>query len=84
MFLYQFSNPGCESSYSVKTEWALFGRTKEHVTRADTSIKGHLDNCLSVKHLFFINNVILNDVNTHEFRFNLVSQNTGIIDQPNN
>ena len=82
--LYQFSCPDCESSYIWKTEQTLFERTKEHVTRADSAIKGHLDNCLNVEHLFSINNLILNDVNTHEFRLNLVRQNTIIIDESNN
>ena len=61
---YQFSCPGRESSYIGKTERTLFERTKEHVTRADLVIKGHLDNCLNVENLFSINNLILNDVNT--------------------
>ena len=37
---YQFPCPGWESSYIGRT---LFERTKEHVTRADSVIKGHLD-----------------------------------------
>ena len=82
--VYQFSCPGCEYSYIGKTEQTLFERTKEHVTRADSAIKGHLDNCLNLEHLFSINNLILNDVNTHEFRLNLVRQNTRIIDESNN
>ena len=82
--VYQFSCPGCEYSYIRKTEQTLFERTKEHVTRADSAIKGHLDNCLNVEHLFSINNLILNDVNTHEFRLNLVRQNIRIIDESNN
>ena len=45
--------------------------SKEHVARADSAIKGHLDNCLNVEHLFSINNLILNDVNTRKFRLNL-------------
>ena len=57
---------------------------KEHVTCGDSAIKGHLDNCLNVELLFSINNSILNDVNTHEFRLNLVCQNTRIIDESNN
>ena len=40
--VYQFSCPGCESSYIGKSEQTLFERTKEHVTRADSAIKGHL------------------------------------------
>ena len=82
--VYQFSCPGCESSYIGKTERTLFERTKEHVIRADSAIKGHFDNCLNVKHLFSINNLILNDVNKHEFRLNPVRQNTRIIDESNN
>ena len=81
--VYQFSCPGCESSYIGKTERTLFERTKEHVIRADSAIKGHFDNCLNVKHLFSINNLILNDVNKHEFRLNPVRQNTRIIDESN-
>ena len=82
--VYQFSCPGCESSYIGKTDRTLFERTKEHVTRADSAIKGHFDNCLNVKHLFSINNLTLNDVSKHEFRLNLVRQNTRIIDESNN
>ena len=79
--VYQFSCRGCESSYIGKTERTLFQRTKEYVTRADSAIKGHLDNCSNVEHLFSINNVMLNDVNKHKFTLNLVRQNTIIIDQ---
>ena len=44
--VYQFSCPGCESSYIGKTEQTLFERTKEQVTRADSVIKEHFDNCV--------------------------------------
>ena len=37
-----------------------------------------------VEHLISTNNLILNDVNTHEFRLNLVGQNTRAIDHSNN
>ena len=80
----QFSCPGWESSYIGKTEWTVFKRTKQHVTRADSAIKGHLGNWLNVEHLFFTDNLILNDVNTHEFRLNLVHGNKRIIDESNN
>ena len=82
--VYQFSCPGFESFYIGKTERTLFERTKKHVTCADSAIKGHLDNCLNVEHLFSINNLILKDVNTREFRLNLVLQNARIIDESNN
>ena len=62
--VYQSSCPGCESSYTAKTERTLLERTKEHVTRADSAIKGHLDDCLNVEYLFSIINLILNHVNT--------------------
>ena len=82
--VYKFSCPGCDFSDIGKTEQTLFERTKEHVNRADSAIKGHLDNCSNMVHLFFINNLELNDVNMHEFRLNLVRQNTRIIDQSYN
>ena len=82
--VYQSSCPGCESSYIGKTERTLLERTKEHVTRADSAIKGHLDDCLNVEYLFSIINLILNHVNTHEFKLILVRQNKKIIDQSNN
>ena len=80
----QFSCPGCESSYTGKTERTLFERTKEQVTRVESEIKGRLDNCLNVEHLVFISNLILNVINKHNFRLNLVRQNTRIIDESNN
>ena len=58
--VFQFSCPGCESSYIGKPERTLFERTREHVTRADSAIKGHLDNCLNMEHSFSINNLTLN------------------------
>ena len=82
--VYQFSCPGCESSYIRKTERTLFERTKEHVTRADSAIKGHLNNCSNVKYLSSMNNLMLNDDNTHEFKLHLVRQNTRITDQSYN
>ena len=82
--VYQFSCPGCESSYIRKTERTLFERTKEHVTRADSAIKGHLNNCSNVKYLSSINNLMLNDDNRHEFKLHLVRQNTRITDQSYN
>ena len=79
--VYQFSCPGCESPCIGKTECTLFEKTKEHVTREDSAIKGHLDNYTNVKHLFSIHNLILNDINTHEFRLNFVRHSTRIIDE---
>ena len=50
--VYQFSCPCCESSYIGKTEQTLFERTKQHLTRADSAIKGLLDNCSNAENLF--------------------------------
>ena len=52
----------------LKTKRTLFKRIKENVPWADSVIKGHLDNCSNVEHLFFINNLILSNVNMHKFR----------------
>ena len=43
-----------------------------------------IDNCSNVEHLFSIIILVSNDVNTHEFRLNLVLHNSRIIDQSNN
>ena len=53
--VYQFPCSCCESSDIGKNERTLFERTKEHVTRADSAIEEHLDNCLKMEHLFSIN-----------------------------
>ena len=68
---YQFLCPACESSYIEKTERTMFERTKEHVTRANSAIKGHFDNFSNKEHLYFTHNLIMNDFNTHEFSLNL-------------
>ena len=64
-------------------EQTHFGRRKKHITHAGSTIKGYLDNCSNVGNLFPINNLILVDVNTHEFWLNLVCQNTRKNDQSN-
>ena len=58
--------------------------TSCHVLVVNLPILEKLGDCLNVEHLFSINNLILNDVNSHEFRLNLVSHNTRIIYQSNN
>ena len=50
------------------------------LTCADSTINGLTDNCSNVEHLFFIHNLTVNDVNTHEFRLNLVRLSTRKID----
>ena len=82
--VFQLSCPSCEQSYIGKTNQTLAYMKKENVTRAYSSITWNFDNCSNVKHLFSNNNFILNDVNTNEFRLNLVLQNTRMIDQSNN
>ena len=62
------------------TERTPFERTKEHVTRADSTIKKHLNNCSNVNHLFSIYNVIFNGAIKHEFRLSLFRHNARIID----
>lgn len=52
----QFLHSGCDCLYVRKTEWALFKRTKECVTSADSC-----NYCI-----FSIKNLISNDVNTYE------------------
>ena len=82
--VYNFTCPGCKSSYIGKTDRTLFVRTKEHATRKDSAISNHLDSCPDVKHIFDLFNTLENDVDSKEFRFNTVRDNTTIIDQSSN
>lgn len=49
---YHYLCPGCESSYITKAEQTIFQRTKEHVTREESVIKIHLDNCSGINTYF--------------------------------
>lgn len=82
--VYQFDCPGCNSSYIGKTERTLFERTYEHASRADSTVKLHIDNCVGCEHIFSINNMFSNDVNTRDFRLNLVRSNTKVINHSSN
>ena len=67
-----------------KTERTMFERTKEHVTRGNSTIKGHFDNFSNKEHLYFTHNLIMNHFNNHEFSLNLFRYITKIIDPSNN
>ena len=58
--------------------------TNFQVLVVNLTILGQLDNCSNMEHFFSVNNLILNDANTHKFRLNFVCQNTRITDQSNN
>ena len=82
--VYQFKCPGCNSSYIGKIERTMFVRTKKHAKRNDSAIHNHITHCPSVNYLFGINNLLHNDVDSSDFKINLVRDNTIIIDQSKN
>ena len=82
--VYEFSCPGCKDSYIGKTERTLYERTKEHASRHDSAVKLHIDNCSQCEHLFNIHNMFANDVDTGNFKLNLVRNNTRVIDTSTN
>ena len=82
--VYQFKCPGCNSSYIGKTDRTMFVRTKEHAKRNDSAIHNHITHCPGVDYLFGINNLLHNDVDSSDFKINLVRDNTIIIDQSKN
>ena len=53
------------------------------MNHADSAIKGHLDSLSKAEHLFSIHILILDDVETHDFRLNYVCHNIRITDQSN-
>ena len=91
--IYKFSCPGCQSSYSGKTDRTLQIRTREHaVTDKESAIYKHLRTC---EHLAFIHNLFnlpdtLNNVTTptisgnNEYAINVVQNNTTLLDYDDN
>ena len=43
--VYEFSCPGCRSSYIGKTDRCLYTRIKEHSTRENSEIYAHVNSC---------------------------------------
>ena len=87
--VYNFSCPGCQSSYIGKTDRTLLTRTREHaVTDKESAIYRHLRTC---EHLAFIHNLFnlpdtLNNITTpsisgnNEYAINVVQDNTTMLD----
>ena len=78
--VYEFTCPGCTASYIGMTKRTLFQRTKEHLSREESAIKMHIENCLDCEHLFGISNLLFNDVSADEFKLNLIRNNTKVLD----
>ena len=91
--VYKFTCPGCQSSYTGKTDRTLFTRTREHaVTDKESAIYKHLRTC---EHLTFIYNLLnlpdtLNNITTpsistnKDYAINAVQNNTTVLDYDDN
>ena len=81
---YHYLCPGCESSYITKAEQTIFQRTKEHVTREDSWLKGTLI-IAQTWYIYFLLIIWQWVMPTRmSFRLNLVRQNVRRIDHSNN
>ena len=49
--VYEFSCPGCRSSYIGKTDRCLYTRIKEHSTRENSEIYAHVNSCEYLQHI---------------------------------
>ncbi len=49
--VYQFSCPGCQSSYIGKTESCLYTRLKEHSAHDSSEIYAHINSCKNFLHI---------------------------------
>ncbi len=49
--VYEFSCPGCRSTYIGKTDRCLYTRLKEHSTRENSEINAHINHCEHFQHI---------------------------------
>ena len=92
--VYEFTCPGCNSSYIGKTNRTLLVRTQEHaLTDKESAIYKHLHSCDQIKHiqvLYSLPDVFVNENNplsiamNKEFLTQTVRGNTNIIDSDDN
>ena len=92
--VYEFTCPGCNSSYIGKTNRTLLVRTQEHaLTDKESAIYKHLHYCDQIKHiqgLYSSPDVFVNENNppsiamNKEFLTQTVRGNTNIIDSDDN
>ena len=90
---YEFTCPGCNSSYIGKTNRTLLVRTQEHATTdKESAIYKHLRYCDQIKHIqglynlpdIFINNNPPSSAMNKEYLTHTVRVNTKIIDSDDN
>ena len=81
--VYQFSCPGCKSSYNGKTDRCLFTRLKEHSTRDSSEINAHINSCDHFQHIKTLQELTPDSSNTIDTNLTqLIFDNCKIIDKP--
>ena len=80
--VYQFSCPGCKSSYIGKTDRCLFRRLKEHSTRNSSEINAHIGSCEHFQHIKTLMGLAPDSSNTIDTNLTqLIFDNCKIIDK---
>ena len=80
--VYEFSCPGCRSSYIGKTDRCLYTRIKEHSTRENSEIYAHVNSCEHFQHiksLLELSPHLLNPICTNTTQ--LIFSNCKVIDK---
>ena len=83
--IYNFTCPGCKSSYIGKTENTLHNRTKEHGwNQKDSAIFQHLNDCEAWKDIADLFQIDGYQIDERQFRINCVRDNIEIIRRSDN
>ena len=83
--IYNYTCPGCKSSYIGKTENTLFNRTKEQGwNQKDSAIFKHFCSCEPWKDIINIFQMDGYEIDEMQFQINCVRENTKIIQRSDN
>ena len=83
--IYNYTCPGCKSSYIGKTENTLFNRTKEHGWKQkDSAIFKHFNSCQAWKDIVDFFQTDGHQIDKMKFQINCVRENTEIIRRSDN
>ena len=83
--IYNYTQPGCKSSYIGKTENTLFNQTKEHGWKQkDSAIFKHFNSCQAWKDIVDFFQTDGHQIDKMRFQINCVRENTEIIRRSDN
>ena len=83
--IYNYTCPGCKSSYIGKTENTLFNRTKEHAwNQKDIAMFKHFNSCEPWKYIVNIFHIDGYQIDKMQFQINCIRENIEIIQRSDN